>query len=136
MIVVAEGGRRSLHRLRRRGTTCSARDVVRHRLSLHALVFLGQPADEGISGGAGHSAFQRCELTREDAQQRRLSRAVGAEYPDHVAWSDRQIEVIEQHAMGISTSDVLGDERGCHASHGPIHGAVHCRGVVLQLSAT
>ena len=73
-------------------------------------MLLRQPSDEGVCRRTADSAFERSEAARQDRQQRRFARAVGANDPDNVARRDCQIEVIEQHTMGVAAGDVLGDE--------------------------
>ena len=65
-------------------------------------MLLRQPADEGVGRGEGDRAGERLEIAGEDAQQRALARAVGADDPDDVARRDGQVERLEQGAMGVS----------------------------------
>ena len=106
-------------------------------LTRHALVLLWQPPDERVGGRPADGALERSEAARQYRQQRRFARAVGANDPDDVARRDCQIEMIEQHTMGVASGDVLGDEvrsllyRRTHivAACSPSP-AVECRGIV------
>jgi hypothetical protein len=67
-------------------------------------------------GGGGRGEPQLTALrgveAREQAQQRGLAGAVGADEPDHVPGGDDEIEPGEQGAVAMSCGEFLGDESG------------------------
>lgn len=113
---VGQRRRGRVHRGRRRRATGPSGHVLAHRLARRPLMLLRQPAHEGVRRRPHHRSLQRCEITGEDAEQRRLPGTVGADHPDHIAGRHREVEMIEQHPMGVPTGDVLGDERCGHRS--------------------
>ena len=71
-----------------------------------------EPSDEAVGGREAHRAVQRREFTGQDFQQGALARTVGADDPDHIARRHRDVEVLEQDAVGVAARQILGDERG------------------------
>ena len=88
-VAAPSAARRRLHRLGGGGGAGAAGDVVGDGLAGDALVLLRQPADERVAGSRRDGAGQRGRLAGEEAQERGLARAVGADDPDDVARARR-----------------------------------------------
>src|SRR3954470_403000 len=85
-----------------------------HGLRRHAVRLLREIADGGVRGSGDDAARLRSGEAGEQPEQGRLARAVGADAADHIARGDDEIEVAEQHAVGVAGGEPLGDQRGAH----------------------
>ncbi len=122
----AERLRRSLQGGSRRRRPCAAPKVRRHRFATVPLVFLGEPADEGVGRRRAHRTSQWRVHSREQLEQRRLAGTIGADHADHIARRNSEIEVGEEGPVSVAAGQCLGHE-GC--SHSSILGRGHATGV-------
>ena len=107
-----------LHLRRCLGAAGAAGDVAGHGLAGHALVFLGQPAHEGVGRGEAHAAVLGLVHAGQQAQQGGFAGAVGADHAHHVAGGHREGELGEKRPVVVAAGQVFGN-KGC--SHGLVH---------------
>jgi hypothetical protein len=67
------------------------------------------------SGPSGDGARVGAELAREDAEERRLAGAVGADEADAIAVGEREAHALEEGARAEGVGEVLGGEKNGHA---------------------
>src|SRR4051812_8220042 len=96
------------------GNAGAAQEEAVHGLRRYAVRLLREVADGCVRGSGDDVARVRSGEAGEQPEQGRLARAVGADEADHIARGDDEIEVAEQHAVGVAGGEPLGDQRGAH----------------------
>src|SRR3954471_4157405 len=96
------------------GDAGAAQEEAVHGLRRYAVRLLREVADGCVRGSGDDAARLRSGEAGEQPEQGRLARAVGADEADHIARGDDEIEVAEQHAVGVAGGEPLGDQGGAH----------------------
>jgi hypothetical protein len=111
--------RGGLHRLTGRSDAGPAGQELPYRLVRPPLWFLRQVADGRVRGADRHQAGVGGAQAGQDAQQRRLARAVHADQADDISGPGHQVEARKQETVTVRGLEALGDERGAHHNHIP-----------------
>ena len=106
---------RLVHRLFRGGDSGSSADERENRFPGQPLGFLREIADGGVGWAGADLTLPICSPhSGQQRQQRRFSRAVGADETDHVTFRDSEVEPGEQGAIAVKCSKVVDSERRSH----------------------
>ena len=111
---VDEGLGRLVHGPLGLGDSGAAGQELPYGLAGAALRLLREMTDGRGRRGQPQLPLLRRAQPGEQAQQRRLARAVGPDQADHISGRDDEVEPAEQGTVTVTGGEVLGDEGGSH----------------------